>query len=237
MSMNKINNNDIKLEIEKHEYKLVNQPDFVFTSVTTFVNSFFEPFDEIKVSNHLVNNVPKYFGETPESLMKQWDIARKYGTDVHLEIEAWIKEGVMPKDVKSIAATKWIGGYVSRPNIDTFSEVIVYSKDLRIAGTVDVLMMNKNSNEYVLIDWKTSKRIDKKSFNRKKGIKKESSNIDDCKYNHYALQLSMYRYILEKYYAINVTRQLVAQLKDGGVESHSMPYMKNEIKKMILSIK
>ncbi len=29
-------------------------------------------------------------------------------------------------------------------------------------------MMNKNSNEYVLIDWKTSKRIDKKSFNGKK---------------------------------------------------------------------
>ena len=234
--MNKINNNEIKLEVEKHEYKLVNKPDFVFTSVTTFVNSFFEPFDEVKVSNHLVNNVPKYFGETPESLMEQWNVARQYGTDVHLEIENWIKEGVTPKDVKSIAATKWIGGYVSRPNIDTFSEVIVYSKELGIAGTVDVLMMNKNSNEYVLIDWKTSKRIDKTSFNGKKGIKKESSKIDDCKYNHYALQLSMYRYILEKYYGINVTRQLVAQLKDEGVESLSMPYMKNEIKNMILSI-
>ena len=120
--------------------------------INEFVNSFFEPFDEVKVSNHLVNNVPKYFGETPESLMEQWNIARQYGTDVHLEIENWIKEGVTPKDVKSIAATKWIGGYVSRPNIDTFSEVIVYSKELGIAGTVDVLMMNKNSNEYVLID-------------------------------------------------------------------------------------
>ena len=50
--MNKINNNDIKLEIEKHEYKLVDQPDFVFTSVTTFVNSFFEPFDEKKKIDH-----------------------------------------------------------------------------------------------------------------------------------------------------------------------------------------
>ena len=56
--MNKINNNDIKLEHENHEYKLKNHPDIIFTSVTTFVNSFFEPFDEVKVSNHLVNNVP-----------------------------------------------------------------------------------------------------------------------------------------------------------------------------------
>ena len=47
--MNKINNNDIKLEIENHEYQLVNQPEFNFTSVTTFVGSFFEPFDEVKV--------------------------------------------------------------------------------------------------------------------------------------------------------------------------------------------
>ena len=69
--MNKINNNDIKLEIENHEYKLINQPDLNFTSVTTFVGSFFEPFDEVKVANHLVNNVPKYFAETPESIMRQ----------------------------------------------------------------------------------------------------------------------------------------------------------------------
>ena len=78
-----------------------------------------------------------------------------------------------PKDSKSIAAAKWIGSYVSKPNIDTFSEVIVYSKEIAIAGTIDVLMMDKNSGDYVLIDWKTSKKIDKSSFNGKKGIKKE----------------------------------------------------------------
>ena len=104
--MNKINNNDIKLNIKNHEYQLVNQPEFSFTSVTTFVGSFFEPFDEVKVANHLVNNVPKYFAETPESIMKQWQIAREYGTEVHLEIENWLKDGTDPKDSKSIAAAK-----------------------------------------------------------------------------------------------------------------------------------
>ena len=59
--MNKINNNDIRLEVEKHEYKLSKQPEFIFTSVTTIINSFFEPFDEVKISTHLANNVPKYF--------------------------------------------------------------------------------------------------------------------------------------------------------------------------------
>lgn len=234
--MNKINNNEIRLEVEKHEYKLSKQPEFLFTSVTTVVNSFFEPFDEIKISTHLANNVPKYFGETPESIMQQWQEARDNGTAVHLEIENWIKDGTEPKNLKSIAAKKWIGAYVSKPNIDTFSEVIVYTKELAIAGTIDVLMMNKNSGEYVLIDWKTSKRIDKKSFNGKKGIRKESSQIEDSKYNHYALQLSLYRYILEKYYGIIITRQLVAQLKDDSVETYSMPYMKDEIVIMLKSL-
>ena len=58
--MNKINNNDITLELENHKYTLTNDSDIDFLSVTTFIGSFFEPFDEIKVSNHLVNNVPKY---------------------------------------------------------------------------------------------------------------------------------------------------------------------------------
>lgn len=234
--MNVINNNDIKLDLEKHEYTLVNEPTISFTSVTTFVNSFFEPFDEVKVSNHLVNNVPKYFGETPELLIQKWNLARKYGTDVHLEIENWIKDGIAPKDQKSIVAKEWIGGYITRSNIETFSEVIVYSKELCIAGTIDVLMANKKSNEHVLIDWKTSKRIDKNSFQGKKGIKKETANIEDCNYNHYALQLSLYRYILEEYYDINVARQLVAHLKDDGVYSHSMPYMRKQIIRMIESV-
>ena len=168
--------------------------------------------------------------------MQQWQVAREHGTEVHLEIENWIKEGIEPKDLKSIAAKKWIDAYISKPNIDTFAEVIIYSKELAIAGTIDVLMMNKKSGEYVLIDWKTSKRIDKKSFNGKKGIRKESSNIDDSKYNHYALQLSLYRYILEKYYGIMVARQLVAQLKDDNVETYSMPYMKDEIVTMLNSL-
>ena len=51
--------------------------------------------------------------------------------------------------------------------------MIVYSKEIAIAGTIDVLMMDKKSGDYVLIDWKTSKKIDKTSFNGKKGIKKK----------------------------------------------------------------
>ena len=233
--MNKLENGDITLDVQNHEYKLKTNSDISFTSVTTFINSFFEPFDDIKISNHLVNNVPKYFGRTPESLIEDWNVARKYGTEVHLEIENWIKNGTEPKDSRAVFAKSWIGGYVNKPHIKTLSEVIVFSEELGIAGTIDILMMNQDSNEYVLIDWKTSKRIDMKSFKGKMGIKKETKKIEDCNYNHYALQLSLYRYILETYYGININRQIIAHLKEDGVQTYSTPYMKNEIKNMLVN--
>ena len=52
--MNKLENGDITLDVQNHEYKLKTNSDISFTSVTTFINSFFEPFDDIKISNHLV---------------------------------------------------------------------------------------------------------------------------------------------------------------------------------------
>ena len=48
--MNKLENGDITLDVQNHEYKLKTNSDISFTSVTTFINSFFEPFDDIKIS-------------------------------------------------------------------------------------------------------------------------------------------------------------------------------------------
>ena len=56
------------------------------------------------------------------------------------------------------------------------------------------------------MDWKTSKRINSKAYKNKKGNHPVTANIDDCNFNHYALQLSLYRYILETYYDLNISK-------------------------------
>ena len=63
---------------------------------------------------------PKYFAETPESIMKQWQIAREYGTEVHLEIENWLKGGSDPKDSKSIAAANGLEHMSQNPILILF---------------------------------------------------------------------------------------------------------------------
>ena len=56
-----------------------------------------------------------------------------------------------------------------------------------------------------------------------------TSDIEDCKYSIYSLQLSLYRYILEKYYGLNITRQLIVHLKDDEVLAYLAPYLNTHV--------
>ena len=48
--MNSINDNNISLIEETHEYVLKTKPDLKFKSVTTLLDQLFEPFDEVKIA-------------------------------------------------------------------------------------------------------------------------------------------------------------------------------------------
>ena len=99
--MNSILDEKIKLDKKTHSYSLINKMDITFTSVTTYIDYFFEKFDAEKVAKKLVAKYPKYENRTVESLLEEWDESAKYGTIVHDEIENWIKNNVEPKEVKS----------------------------------------------------------------------------------------------------------------------------------------
>ena len=231
--MNNIFDKNIILEKDAHEYKLLTRPDITFTSVTTYVEHFFEGFDAQKVATKLINNYPKYADRTVESLIADWDAAADYGTSVHEELERWIKDGFEPSDIKAINGKDWLQHYKLKSDIDILSEVIVYSTELSIAGTVDILAKDNSTGLYEIIDWKTSKKIEMVSYGQKMGTHEITKNIMDCNFYHYSLQLSLYRYILETYYGLKIHNQLIAQLHDDGVNAHVAPYMKDEIIAML----
>ena len=83
------------------------------------------------------------------------------------------------------------------------------------------------------MDWKTSKRIDTKSYRNKMGIHSATSDVEDTKFNHYALQLSLYRYLLEKYYGLKVYEHIIVHLKDMECIGLHTPYMEDTIQQMI----
>ena len=231
--MNHILDNNIVLNEELHEYRLIDRPEASFTSVTTYVEHFFEGFDALKIATKLVNNHPKYSDHTVESLMAEWKATADYGTRVHHEIEKWIKERIEPEDKKAIHGRDWLAQYELRSDMDVLSEVIVYSTELSIAGTVDILAKDNATGEYDIIDWKTSKKIETASYRKKMGTHPSTRHVMDCNFYHYSLQLSLYRYILEQYYGLKIHNQLIGHLKDDGVHALVTPYMRDEINEML----
>ena len=234
--MNKILENNIVLNKDTHEYRLLSEPELTFTSVTTFVDSFFEGFDSLKIATNLVQNHPRYAGCTVESLIAIWDKARDHGTLVHDEIENWIKNDVEPQSIKAIQGKNWLQNYQMKSDIDVSSELIVYSTELKIAGTFDILAKDNNTGQYELIDWKTTKKIDTVSYGYRMGTDNATKDVMDCNFYHYALQLSLYRFLLEEYYGVMIHNQLIAHVQDEGVNAIVAPYMKDEIVAMLAAL-
>ena len=172
-------------------------------------------------------------GMDPSALIANWDAARDYGTKVHNEIELYLNEDVKPEAIESFAAIEWLKKYDTNSDIKIYPEVIVYSKELKIAGSIDILIYDQSTKYYEIIDWKTSKSIDKSSFGGKMGTHPITSHLMDCKYVHYSIQLSFYRYLLEKYYGLKIKNQLIAHLSGNSCTMHTANYYQKEVVNII----
>ena len=231
--MQNIFDQTISLEEPGHRYNLKEESDFKFNSVTTVIGNYFEPFKKHEIANKLVITSPKYMGMNPSDLIANWDAARDYGTKVHNEIELFLNKDIKPEEIESFAGIEWLKKYEKNPEIKIYPEVIVYSKELKIAGSIDILIHNQSNNYYEIIDWKTSKSIDKSSFGGKMGTHSITNHLMDCKYVHYSIQLSFYRYLLEKYYGLKIQNQLIAHLKGNSCTMHTANYYQKEVLNII----
>ena len=231
--MNKLYDPNISLEPENHRYILKDDPDFEFTSSTRFIHGFFEPFDKEAVADKLLK-MPKYAGFTKEDLFHEWSQSAVMGTKIHEEMEEYSKNKTKPKHKKGIAGMKWMDSNIPE-ECETYPEVIVYSKKLKIAGMIDLLVYNPEDDGYTIVDWKTNKKIHERAYQKKTGIKAATSSIEDCNLNHYSLQLSLYRYILEEDYGLKIKNIYLAHLKEDSVVSYNCLYMKRTLLDMLNS--
>ena len=219
----------IILNEEEHKYIFLEDKSIQYTSVTECISEYFEKFDTLKIASKLVATHPKYKKMTVDTLIADWDLAAKNGTFIHKEIEDYIKSKKQPDNNKSQVAIQWLKKHLMNSKYDLFSEVIVSCNELKIAGTVDLLLYDKINQVYTILDWKTNKAITTKSYKGKTGIQPETYDLPDCKFSHYSLQLSLYRYLFEKKYNLNMKKLIIAHITDDGVKGYVAPYLKNHI--------
>ena len=231
--MEKFLKKDIELLEPEHKYILKSDPDLNFTSVTSITSKYFSPFDKDAIAKKLVETNMKYVGMTTDELIAQWDEARDFGNLVHNNIESYINNKNY-KDISEVRhAIKWMNKFKNLSEFVFYPEVIIYSEELGIAGSIDVLAKDTKNDTYIIIDWKTSKSISKSSFGGRMGIHPITSHLMDCKYVHYSMQLSLYRYLIEEFYGIKVSNLLIALLKDNECKTIVADYYHKEVLDMV----
>ena len=224
---------EIVLDEVTHKYTLVNEPDFEFTSCTTFISLFFPPFDKIGVANKLTSTNSNYFKMSPQDLVNSWNESTKEGTDVHHQIDEFLKHKTIPQNDKANIAVRWLinSSFLGEK---IFSEIMIYSKEIKIAGTVDLLVYDPSNDSYNIYDWKTSKKIERTAFKNRRGITHATEAIHDCNFYHYSLQLSLYRYILENFYDVKISKTTLLHINSSDVISYECEYLKSTIEEMLL---
>ena len=69
------------------------------------------------------------------------------------------EEKMQNLDLKTIQGINFLKKKCIKESNTLLSEVIIYSEELKLAGTIDLMIFNKDKNHISIIDWKTNKRI------------------------------------------------------------------------------
>lgn len=159
---------------------------------------------------------------TTQDVLDKWDYDREFacdkGTDTHMfneykwsnRIHDYNKQFYVNKygedilnpiwDKLTKICDKWYEDFHERL-IVLGLELVVGSKYYDIAGSIDFLAYSKKLDKIILLDYKTNKSLDYKSYynKRKKEYQymiKPINALMDCNIEHYSLQLAIYRHIL-----------------------------------------
>lgn len=220
----------ISFDPERHVYTF---EDEEFESVTTVVDSCFEKFDaEYWAAIKRPND--------PDSLIKEWEAkgkaARELGTLMHDRIERfYLNEAIEPEAENDQTFRHFRRFAAERPLTPYRTEWRIFSERFRIAGTLDFLAVDQNGR-YTIYDWKRStKVVDRFGHVIDKCYGKTATHplrsLPDTTFNHYALQVSIYRFILSLHYGIEVDDAFLGVFHPDMPRHYcvALPYLRDEV--------
>ena len=116
-------------------------------------------------------------------------------------------------------------------------ELVVGSDEYDIASAVDHLFINKMTGGLVLVDYKTNSILKGYNDDRKttKKMKVPLHKIVDDALHHYYIQLSIYKYLIEKYAKVQVEEMFIVYMSENinDYEIIEIPYLKDEVEKIL----
>ncbi len=224
----------ITFTAETHKYESTEDEakKIDWVSVTSLVGLFKKPFDQEGIAAKASKNKnSKWYGMTPEEIINVWkgetNRAVNLGSWYHDQREAELlmcdtleRSGLelpivnpLEQDGVKIAPDQTLVSGI-------YPEHLVYLKSAGICGQADRVEVIQDIID--LYDYKTNKEIKMQAFTSWDGVTQKMlgplSHLDDCNFNHYALQLSVYMYVMLKHNH---------NLKPGKIQIHHIVFEKS----------
>ena len=229
--------NGTTIEFDESIHRYTTEKCDNFTSATTLIHKFFQPFDKQGISKRYgeKHGIPQF------EVLKMWqrenDISTELGTMVHTFCEQKLLDQpytikpVTKKQRNVIKTADRAVEFLQQHFEFIDSEKIIFSEKYQIAGTID-LLMKRNDTLYIL-DWKTNKKIVTDNPYRKYGLY-PIEHLADNNYTHYQLQLNLYKWLLlkEKYYDCNIEMKLI-YLMENKFKVFPVNDLQNEIEDIV----
>ncbi|MFY7730789.1 MAG: PD-(D/E)XK nuclease family protein [Flavobacterium sp.] len=251
---------------EGHKYIIHLEPNVVYTSVTTWIHRHFDEFDADKIIHKMMTGKGwkeghKYWGQTPDQIKALWnanrDAASGAGTDLHYEIECFhndkrfqfaytnkeLYEMYMAYHAAKLPhmSLEWqyfIEFIKDHPHLTPYrTEWVVFHEDIKISGSIDMVYQNPDGT-LSIYDWKRSKQITRVNTFNRFATTPCISHLHDTNFWHYALQLNMYKYILESKYGKTIKDLYLVRLHPdadgvGSYELIQLPILTNEVRQLM----
>lgn len=204
----------IKFEAKNHSYTSVDPLDKTeWLSVTSLVSQFKQPFDDVGTAEKVrFNKKSKWYGMSVQEILDAWKSEGKRATDLgtwyhnqrevdvtahqtlqRAGIDIPIIKPLYDGDIKLAPEQRLVEGI--------YPEHFTYLKSAGICGQSDRVEVVRQHVD--IIDYKTNKEIKTQGFVGKGGKVQKMlhclSHLDDCSFNHYTVQLSMYMYMILKH--------------------------------------
>lgn len=182
-------------------------------SVSGIVENFYKPFDSDKISLAIAKgNELKQ-----EKILKDWSDKKNksinVGNNLHEFAENYHKDkSLSPKNIRQKSFVEFYN-YIKDKVDFVGTEIKMYHKKYKFAGTMDALLYDKNKNQYIILDYKTNKNLFKNY--KDEHLLTPFYFLKDMPINKYKIQLSLYQILIEQM-GINISKRCILWLKSDG---------------------
>lgn len=197
----------ITLTFTEADHKYTDDRGVTYTSVTTFLHQFFEPFDPEANAARMEAQGKGVASELIAGWERKRDEACEYGTRVHEVAEAALRGEEpphQPRDERERLAFASVWSYSKKKILPAGKvigpELMVFHPYWWLSGTIDLPVKlssphRSTDGTVCILDWKTNGSIDREGFRGKMALD-PISHLPDCNFTKYALQLNIYQQIL-----------------------------------------